>query len=116
MDGVWDSLYHDLQQRLGRLDLHTEIYHPYADDEPVTGSVAESMADVYVDLKAGLVLYDTGHMGDAVGEWRTNFEIHWGHHALDVLRALYAHEFMSDELDDIEIATPEQADGPPARP
>ncbi len=96
---MWESLHGDLQVRLGSVDVFTEVFHPYRDTDVVAGSLADSLADIYVDVRRGLELWDAGRANDAVAEWRMGLEIHWGHHALDVMRALHALQFDSDEHD-----------------
>ncbi|MBR7747363.1 DUF5063 domain-containing protein [Undibacterium baiyunense] len=59
-------------------------------EEPVIGDLADDLADIYRDLKAGFWLYDRGHVKEAVWEWRQSFQTHWGRHATGALYALHA--------------------------
>ena len=95
---LWQPIYVDLQEKLGRWDVHWEVYHPYRVDptDPVAGSLADDLASIYQDLQRGLAIWSLRTpkaRRDAVWEWRLNFEIHWGHHVLDALRALHARRF-----------------------
>jgi hypothetical protein len=72
----------------GLFDSYTEIFDPYVEDAPVAGSLTDDLLDTYRDVRRGLVLYDAGHVGSAVWEWRFHFDYHWGDHAVDALRAL----------------------------
>jgi len=76
---------------LGEAETYWEIFDPYELSEPVAGSLADDLGDVYVDVRRGLALYDT-NTGDgrvnAIWDWRFNLHVHWGDHAVDALRAL----------------------------
>jgi hypothetical protein len=72
----------------GEYDYYFEVFDPYKLEEPVTGHLSDDIFDIYRDLKRGLVAYNRGETGAAVWEWRFHFEIHWGDHAVDALRAL----------------------------
>jgi hypothetical protein len=64
-------------------------------EEPTLGDLADDLADIWRDLKEGLILWEAGHMNAAVFEWRENFTIHWGRHAASALYTLHcwAQEF-----------------------
>lgn len=47
-------------------------------EEPVVSDLADDLADIWRDIKAGLVLYETGHPDAAVWEWKQHFQFHWG--------------------------------------
>jgi len=65
-----------------------EVFDPYVEEPPVRASLSDDLLDIYSDLRRGLVAYDAGHVGTALWQWRFNFDIHWGNHAVDALRAL----------------------------
>lgn len=53
--------------------------------------LADDLADIWRDLRSALDWLDSGaDPADAVWEWRFGFETHWGHHAVQALRALHA--------------------------
>ena len=56
--------------------------------EPVTADLADDLADIWRDVKRGLLLYREGHTDAAVWQWRFHFDIHWAHHATAALYAL----------------------------
>lgn len=70
-------------------DLYWEVFDPYECAEPVAGSLEDDVLDIYGDVRRGLWFWDKGDMADAVWEWRSSFECHWGDHAVDALRALH---------------------------
>jgi hypothetical protein len=79
----WWSLFRRLQRQLG----------PF--DSVVEGSLADDIADIYRDLRDGFVAYDSGDVGEAVWNWRTEFDSHWGRHAA---RAIYALQVLRSEF------------------
>ena len=65
--------------------------------ESSLGDLADDLADIWRDLKSGLVLFDAGNVAAAAFAWREGFVIHWGRHAASALYVLQcwvqAHEF-----------------------
>jgi hypothetical protein len=59
-------------------------------DSVVDGSLSDDIADVYRDLRNGFLSYDSGDVDEAVWNWRTEFESHWGRHAAHAIYALQA--------------------------
>jgi hypothetical protein len=76
------------------LNYYREVFSSdYKSNEaPVTGDIADDLTDIYLDLKNGLALFDRGSEPNAVWHWRFTFGIHWGRHALSVIRAMHCHE------------------------
>jgi hypothetical protein len=72
----WWTLFQRLQRQLGSFD------------SVVDGSLSDDFADIYRDLRDGLLPYDSGDLGEAVWTWRTEFESHWGRHAAHAIYAL----------------------------
>jgi Domain of unknown function (DUF5063) len=70
-------------------DIYWEVSDPYEASEPVCGSLTDDLLDVYADVRRGLDLWDGSHQQAAIWEWRFHFDIHWGDHAVDALRALH---------------------------
>ena len=59
--------------------------------ELVTGSLADDLTDVYLDLKSGLDQLGAGVPNpDVIWEWRFAFWSHWGEHAVNALRIIHA--------------------------
>jgi hypothetical protein len=61
----------------------------------VRGDLLDDIADLYFDIAPGLWLFQRGHVTSAVFAWRFAFGIHWGRHALSMMRAL--HSFDSED-------------------
>ena len=72
-------------------DIYWELFDPYEheDTEPVAGSLTDDVLDVYRDIRRGLTLWDASQRQNAIWEWRFHFDVHWGDHAIDALRALH---------------------------
>jgi hypothetical protein len=61
------------------------------------GLLSDDLADIYVDLREGIVNRTVGRaVDDVIWEWRFTFTINWGRHALDALRVLAC---LDNELD-----------------
>jgi hypothetical protein len=72
-----------------------------------TGSIAESLADIYQDLKNFIVSYKSGNddvMNDAVWEVLMNFEEFWGKKMLNVLVAIHTVLYSVDDEDDTKVS------------
>jgi len=71
------------------------IFDPTKDKEndAVFAELSDDLADIYQDIKYGLVLFDAGHFSEAVWEWKFNFKIHWGRHLLNAQKVIYSWNF-----------------------
>lgn len=72
----------------GNRDCYWEIYDPFVPEEPVCGSLSDDLRSIFVDLSKGIILYEQGHIADALWEWRFDFRNHWSFHAVDAIRVL----------------------------
>jgi len=90
-DEQWGLLYNSLKEKLGDWNLYWQVFDPTTDQEAICGSLADDLADIYRDLKEGLVLKDTntGLLDDIIWEWRLGYYSHWGKHALDALLTIH---------------------------
>ena len=87
---VWTPLYRLLQEKLGSIDLYSEVFDPTEKEEAIPHSLADDIADIYCDLKKGFaVLEARGPLVNAIWEWRFGFWSHWGQHATSALRAIH---------------------------
>ena len=88
----WQTLFMSLGRKLGRECCYWECSNPYVREELMAGSLADDFADIYRDIKPGLLSYDAGGATSreaAVTEWRSAMLSHWGQHATGALRVLY---------------------------
>jgi hypothetical protein len=98
-DEVWEKMFHRF--RALPFNYYSDFYSPakVAEEKPVTGDLADDLADIYRDIKKGLDLYETGHVTEALWDWNQSFHSHWGRHATSALHALHA--YAADE--DIDL-------------
>lgn len=103
----WTRLHDTLLAKLGNNDpfpVIVDMSDPA--DGLYTGSIAESLTDIYQDLKDFIVSYKSGNeevMNDAVWEVMMNFEEYWGKKMISVLGAIHTVLYsLADEWDDDE--------------
>ena len=87
----WGQLYSLLKEKLGDWDLYRQVFDPTEDTEAISGSLADDLADIYRDIKEGIVLAEMGEapLADVVWTWRLHFGFHWGKHAMDALLTIH---------------------------
>ena len=71
-------------------DHYRKVFNPYHLDEPVGASLSDDILEIYKDVKNGIILYEKNKYSEAIWEWKFNFEIHWGSHAVDAIRVLHS--------------------------
>lgn len=95
------SVVETFRNRLGKADEHWEVFDPTKKDQPVKRSLAEDIANIYSDLKHGLLLTAHGaSISEVLAHWRQAFSTHWGMHATGAMRAIYwalHHRTVEDE-------------------
>jgi hypothetical protein len=110
----WNRLHESLKALLGDYNLYWQVFDPVAldEDDPIRGTLADDLADIYRDVGKGLeTAFDPAAPIPTmvVWSWRFNFFFHWGHHALEATRAIHAHIGYHD-LDDPELRGENDAD------
>lgn len=86
------ALYDGLSEFFGDVNHYREIFDPWEPaegDSEVRGSLADDLADIYLDLKCGLLKWNREQTGPALWQWRFGLENHWGEHATGAIRALH---------------------------
>ncbi len=58
---------------------------------PVYNLLSDDLADIYGDVKEGLLLYERGFVVEAVWQWRFTFSTHWGRHLTGAQRAIHSY-------------------------
>jgi hypothetical protein len=97
-----------LLAKFGEHNFYDEVFDPLRqeNDEPVQLSIAESMADIYQDIKDFIMLYqmesDEIRM-NAIWECRQTFGQYWGQRIVNVLRVLHHLKYTVVELEEEEI-------------
>ena len=92
----WRSLCQTLATFLGEHRRYWAVFDPASPqaDDPMVGDLADDLADIYCDLRRGLDLWETADPAlrrEILWRWRFDYESHWGQHAVDALRTVYAH-------------------------
>ena len=99
----WEPRYRALQEKLGDWDLYWLVFDPtdYKDHEAIRGSLADAIASIYCTLRKGIRLMEDRQAPaeDIIFEWRFNYYIDWGRHAIDALKTM--HVLLQDELTDL---------------
>jgi hypothetical protein len=87
----WWQLYQSLKEKLGDWDLYWGVFDPTKEREAVCGSLADDIADIYRDLKEGIILSESDQalLKDIIWQWRFGFFSHWGNHAMEALRTIH---------------------------
>ncbi len=92
---TWKSMFDSISAGMPGRDCYWTVFEPLEPNppSPVVGSLADDLADIWRNLKSGLLLID--HRGpncrsSAVWEWRFSFESHWGRHAVEAITVLHA--------------------------
>jgi hypothetical protein len=84
--------YSRMFRRFGALpfNYYAECFDPLVvpAEEPVTADLADDLADIWRDVKSGLLLFARSELEAAAWQWRFHFVVHWGHHASAALYAL----------------------------
>ncbi len=92
----WTDRFDALGETLGDWSTYWSVFDM---EGPEAGEAAEhflddDLADVWRDLKAGLLGLDAGIAPEVVAwEWRLGHRIHWGRHAVEAIRALHVRRF-----------------------
>ena len=86
----WNELRRLLKEKIGPLEAYWEIFDSTAKQEPVQGSLAGDISEIYFDLKRSLELEKTDvPKSDLLFDWRFEFRSHWGRHLLGALTAIH---------------------------
>jgi hypothetical protein len=93
----WSALFQRIHGILGEQDFYWAYFDPtepkHTKDEATCGSLADDLADIYRDVKPGLLAWETEndeYLASLVFDWKqSNFESHWGVHAVSAMRALH---------------------------
>ena len=98
---AWEVKYHSLHWYLGDIDCYWLVFCPYRRDQAYRHSLSDDLADIWRDLKEGLLVYAKGTekaRQHAIWMWTFEFHGHWAHHAVSALNALAW--IISDEFTD----------------
>ncbi|RMG37100.1 MAG: DUF5063 domain-containing protein [Gammaproteobacteria bacterium] len=84
------ALFSRLRQALGELDGYWTEFDVGRDLQERSGSLADDLADIYWELKAGLERLDREQPPLSILRcWGAGYRLHWGQHLVDAERHLY---------------------------
>ncbi len=84
------ALFSRLRQALGELDSYWTEFDVGRDGQEQSGSLADDLADIYWELKAGLDRLDQERSAlPTLRSWGSGYRLHWGQHLVDAERHLY---------------------------
>jgi hypothetical protein len=89
-------------EKIGAHNRYWQVYDPFEEDQPVASTLGEDLADMYGDLKRGLIAMSKGterEAAEAAWHWRLSFGNHWGRHLVSALRVLHylLYDYLSPE-------------------
>lgn len=96
---VPDDVWHERFRAIGRVIADWDIYWTVdplsidegADPHVTAGDINDDLADIWRDLKEGLMALDQGGPeADILWQWRWGYYNHWGEHATQGLAVLHA--------------------------
>jgi hypothetical protein len=98
--------YRRVKERIGTVvesDYFLICFHPFRTpaEEPVCASLSDGLADIWRDLKRGLLALEEDEEKWAAAvfwDWKFSFETHWGDHAVDCIWAI--HKLLRDSAED----------------
>jgi Domain of unknown function (DUF5063) len=80
-----------LAKTFEKADYFRVVFDPWSDEDPVSSSLSDCVADICGDLREGLLILEAGgKREEAIWHWRLLFNSHWGRHAVEALAAMYA--------------------------
>jgi Domain of unknown function (DUF5063) len=91
---TWDErneIVQRLKRQVGKSDYYKVVFDPWKTEDPevMHGSISDDLADIWRDLKHGMLVLTKDDASNAICEWRFHFFFHWGpRHATHVLRPL----------------------------
>jgi hypothetical protein len=87
---VRTEVYERLKEKFGTSGIYWEIFDSTTFSEPIKGSLADDISDIYFDLKESVYLAERNkHPENTLWEVRFSFSSHWGRHLTDALKAIY---------------------------
>jgi hypothetical protein len=86
----WKTLERSLTEKIGPIDSYWQVFDSTENADPVQGSLAGDISEIYFDLKQDLRLEENCiSQADLLWELRDSFLRHWGRHLLNALAAIH---------------------------
>jgi hypothetical protein len=86
----WATLFNSLKEKIGSDDGYWTVFDSTEQRDPVQGSLARDISEIYSDLKDALLILQAGAPNrDSLWELRFSFRSQWAKHALGALTAIH---------------------------
>ena len=86
----------EIGDKFGNRRYYWEVFDPHEVSEPVAGDLGDDFADIYQDVKDGLVAFNAVSANEGLWHWQYSFRTHWGNHLVNSLRAI--HHFIFGQM------------------
>lgn len=101
---VWENIFYSLREKFQADDEYFHIdNNNISETDPVKGSLADNLSDIYQDLKDFVVLYQKNILDakeNAVFSCKHLFERHWGYRIVSALKYIHYIKFADLSIDD----------------
>lgn len=91
---AWARVFDSIISTLGHRHAYWTVFDPMDPDdhESIYCSLADDLADIYRDVKEGLLQIGepSARNADVAWEWRFGFQNHWGQHAVSAIQAVHS--------------------------
>ena len=80
-----------IERSLGGELWYQIVFDPFQDRKTVSSSLSDDLADIYCDVKEGLLNLKSSRRVSAsvIWQWKCDFESHWGRHAVSAINAMH---------------------------
>lgn len=88
----WQNTFNEIREKLGKDDEYWFLENDNPLNEPVKGSIADNLTDLYQDMKDFVILYQKPIRDAkkvAVWEIRELFKAHWGFRVVNLLKVMH---------------------------
>lgn len=84
----------DQKKRLPAINIAVDdgywmFFDSFDEKDIVCGSLKDDIADIYQDLERGITENNAGNKNNAAFEWKLMHALHWGVHAVNMLKVLH---------------------------
>ncbi len=79
----------EIGKKFGDHRFYWTVFNPYEVSSPIACDLGDDLADIYRDIKDGLVAFNKGDAAEGLWHWQHSFRTHWGSHLVNALRAIH---------------------------
>jgi hypothetical protein len=85
----WSAITQPLARSSSELEYRSVEIELDVKPDPYVATLSVDLADIWDNLKSGLLAFERGDRDAALWSWGFGFEDHWGRHAVEALRAIH---------------------------